>query len=286
MVTGRAAAWHADHRIDTESPRVIIMDVRIFDSKEALGAAAAVRAAAVVDGAIEARRAARVIVATGASQFEFLAALARAEGVDWSRVTFFHLDEYVGLPQTHPASFRKYLRERVELPLRPGRFEYVDGSARDPEAECRRLERAVREAPIDLACVGIGENGHLAFNDPPADFETARAYQVVALDEACRRQQVGEGWFASLAEVPERAISMSIPQILDARAIICVVPDARKAAAVHACVDGPVSPMAPASALQRHANTTLFLDRDSAAQLTAVTGSLFRDTARKAVDPS
>jgi glucosamine-6-phosphate deaminase len=243
------------------------MDVRIFDSKHALGAAAATRAAALIDGAIEARGAARVIVATGASQFEFLASLARAEGVEWSRVTFFHLDEYVGLTDAHPASFRKYLRERVEEPLRPGRFEYVDGSARDPEAECRRLERVLREAPIDLACVGIGENGHLAFNDPPADFQTTRAYLVVALDEACRRQQVGEGWFASIEDVPKRAISMSIPQILDARAILCVVPDARKAAAVHACVDGPVTPLAPASALKRHANTTLFLDRESASQL-------------------
>lgn len=243
------------------------MDVKVFDSKEALGAAAAERAAAIIDGAIEARGQARVIVATGASQFEFLAALAEVQGVDWSRVTMFHLDEYVGLPDTHPASFRRYLRERVQSPLRPGRFEFVDGDAADPVAECLRLERVLREAPIDLACVGIGENAHLAFNDPPANFDTPRAYLVVSLDEACRMQQVGEGWFASIDQVPTRAISMSIPQILDARAIVCVVPDARKAAAVHACVDGPVSVMAPASALQRHANTTLFLDRDSAAQL-------------------
>jgi glucosamine-6-phosphate deaminase len=240
------------------------MDVRVFDSNESLGAAAAATAAATIDGAIEARGEARVIVATGASQFAFLAALQKAAGVDWSRVTFFHLDEYVGLPETHPASFRKYLRERVQVPLRPRGFEFVDGSAPDPEAECLRLEGLLRESPIDLACVGIGENGHLAFNDPPADFQTSRAYLVVALDEACRRQQVGEGWFASVDEVPARAISMSIPQILDAREIICVVPDARKAAAVHACVDGPVSRMAPASALQRHPKTTMFLDKDSA----------------------
>jgi glucosamine-6-phosphate deaminase len=243
------------------------MRVRVFDSKQELGAAAAGQAAALVGAAIEARGHARVIVATGASQFEFLEALAARGGVDWSRVTFFHLDEYVGIGEDHPASFRKYLRERVQAPLRPGGFVFVNGTAHDPESECLRLEALLREAPIDLACVGIGENGHLAFNDPPADFATPRAYLVVELDAACRRQQVGEGWFASLDDVPRRAISMSIPQILDARAIICVVPDARKAAAVHACVDGPVSPMAPASALQRHEETTLFLDRESSAQL-------------------
>jgi glucosamine-6-phosphate deaminase len=187
--------------------------------------------------------------------------------VDWARTTFFHLDEYVGLPEDHPASFRKYLRERVQRPLTPGRFVFVDGTAADPQAECLRLEGLLREAPIDLACVGIGENGHLAFNDPPADFDTPRAYLVVDLDDACRRQQVGEGWFASIDDVPRRAISMSIPQILAAREILCVVPDARKAAAVHACVDGPVSPMHPASALQRHPKTTMYLDRESASQL-------------------
>jgi glucosamine-6-phosphate deaminase len=245
------------------------MEIRVFDSSEALGAAAAAHALSAVEAALAARGQARLIVATGASQFAFLASLAAARRVDWTRATFFHLDEYVGLSADHPASFRRYLRERVESPLRPGRFEFVNGSAGDPEAECRRLEALVREAPVDLACVGIGENGHLAFNDPPADFETPRAYMVVELDEACRRQQVGEGWFASIDEVPRRAISMSIPQILEAREIVCVVPDARKAAAVHACVDGPVSPMHPASALQRHPKTTVFLDRASAALLDA-----------------
>jgi glucosamine-6-phosphate deaminase len=243
------------------------MEIRVFESAEALGEAAAAQAAAVVGAAIAARGGARVIAATGASQFAFLAALARRRDVDWSRVTFFHLDEYVGFEDSHPASFRRYLRERVQGPLSPGAFEFVNGSAPDPAAECLRLERVIRQAPIDLACVGIGENGHLAFNDPPADFETSRAYLVVSLDEACRRQQVGEGWFASLDEVPRRAISMSVPQILEAGEIICVVPDERKARAVQAAVEGPVTPLVPASAMQRHAKTTLFLDRASSALL-------------------
>jgi glucosamine-6-phosphate deaminase len=243
------------------------MKIRVLDSGEALGAVAASRAAAALRETLTARGGARMMVATGASQFAFLAALAREEGVDWSRVTMFHLDEYVGLDELHPASFRRYLRERVQAPLRPGRFEFVNGNAADPEAECRRLEGLVREAPIDLACVGIGENGHLAFNDPPADFTTPRAYLVVDLDAACRRQQVGEGWFTSADEVPTRAISMSIPQILASREILCIAPDARKAQAVHQCVDLPVSPLHPASALQDHPRTTLFLDRASAALL-------------------
>jgi glucosamine-6-phosphate deaminase len=239
------------------------MRVKVFDSVDQLGIAAARRCVAAIGEAVEARGCARVIAATGASQFSFLAALARQPGVDWRRVTFFHLDEYVGLAETHPASFRRYLRERIVEPLGPGRFEFVNGSAGDPEAECDRVGELLREAPIDVACVGIGENGHLAFNDPPADFTTRRAYLVVELDEACRRQQVGEGWFASLAEVPRRAITMSIPQILAAREILAIVPERRKAAAVHACLDGELSPWHPASALQRHERVTVLLDRES-----------------------
>ncbi|NLE39160.1 MAG: glucosamine-6-phosphate deaminase, partial [Pirellulaceae bacterium] len=211
---------------------------------------------------------ANVIVATGASQFEMLAALVAAE-VDWSRVTFFHLDEYVGLPITHPASFRKYLKERFvdRLPTPPAAFHYVNGEG-DCEAECRRLGELIAGCTIDVAFVGIGENGHLAFNDPPADFEATRPYFVVELDEACRRQQFGEGWFDSLEAVPCRAITMSIPQILKTRKIICTVPDQRKAAAVQRAVEGPVTPDVPASALQRHADTTLYLDKAAASRLT------------------
>ena len=243
------------------------MDVRIFDTKETMGQAAADDGAKAIAEALTERGRANVIVATGASQFEMLAALVAAE-VDWSRVTFFHLDEYVGLPITHPASFRKYLKERFvdRLPTPPAAFHYVNGEG-DCEAECRRLGELIAGCTIDVAFVGIGENGHLAFNDPPADFEATRPYFVVELDEACRRQQFGEGWFDSLEAVPCRAITMSIPQILKTRKIICTVPDQRKAAAAERAIQGPVTPDVPASALQRHADTTLYLDKAAASRL-------------------
>ncbi len=209
---------------------------------------------------------AAIIVATGASQFEMLAALAVAEGVDWPKVTGFHLDEYIGLSDQHPASFRKYLRERFVQRVPIGTFHYVNGEG-DAEAECRRLSQLIEQYTIDVAFVGIGENGHLAFNDPPADFETAQPYIVVDLDEACRRQQLGEGWFATLDDVPSRAISMSIRQIMKSKAIVCTVPDERKANAVKNAVEGAVTPNVPASILQGHANTTLFLDRAAAGLL-------------------
>jgi glucosamine-6-phosphate deaminase len=238
-----------------------------YESTEALARAAAARGAAAVRAAIVARGSARVIAATGAAQFAFLEALRREPEVNWQAVTFFHLDEYVGLPETHPASFRRFLRERVVEPLRPKHFEFVNGSHPQPEEECARLEGLIQAAPIDVAFVGIGENGHLAFNDPPADFLTTRAYLVVQLDEACRRQQVGEGWFATLDDVPRQAISMSVSQILAARDILAIVPEARKARAVHECFDGPVSVDHPASALQQHARTTVYLDPASASLL-------------------
>lgn len=243
------------------------MKVEVFDSKIEIGGAAARDAAEIIRGAIAARGEARVVAATGASQFEFLDALTREEEIDWGKVTFFHLDEYVGLPESHPASFRKYLKERLASTLRPGAFHFIDGEAPDPSEECRRLGELISRAEIDVAFVGIGENGHLAFNDPPADFEIEEPYLVVDLDEACRRQQVGEGWFKGLDEVPRQAISMSIRQILKARRVICVVPDARKAEAVRDCLELEVSPLHPASALQQHEGATVYLDRESAALL-------------------
>jgi glucosamine-6-phosphate deaminase len=243
------------------------MDIRVLPDKRALGAAAAADAAAALRDAIAARGEANVVAATGASQFEFLEALTRTPGIAWDKTTFFHLDEYVGLPDTHPASFRRYLRERLVDRVRPGTFHFVHGDASDPAAECRRLGALIAARPIDVAFVGIGENGHLAFNDPPADFDTQEPYLVVGLDEACRRQQLGEGWFPTLDDVPRRAISMSVAQILKSRRILCIVPDARKAKAVKDSVTGGVSPQRPASALQRHAATTLYLDPDSAALL-------------------
>jgi len=242
-----------------------------YESAEVMGRAAATRGAAAVRAAIAQRGAARVIAATGAAQFKFLEALRQEQDVDWSVVTFFHLDEYVGLSATHPASFRRFLQERIVEPLRPGHFEFVDGSHPRPEEECARLERLIQAAPIDVAFVGIGENGHLAFNDPPADFVTKRAYLVVQLDEACRRQQVGEGWFASIEDVPRQAMSMSVSQILATREILAIVPESRKAQAVHDCFDGLVSVDHPASVLQNHAHTTIFLDAQSASLLERAT---------------
>jgi glucosamine-6-phosphate deaminase len=244
------------------------MDIRILPDKPAMGKAAGERAAGLIRAAIQSSGAARVIVATGASQFEVLETLAAAPGIYWPRVTLFHLDEYVGMPATHAASFRGYLWERFQrkLPLPVRAFHYLDAE-RDAAAECRRVSDLLRERPVDVACVGIGENGHLAFNDPPADFETEEPYLVVSLDEACRRQQMGEGWFPTLADVPARAISMSIRQVMKSREILAIVPDARKAPAVRDCLSGPVTPVHPSSILQQHPRTAVYLDSASASLL-------------------
>ena len=243
------------------------MEIKIFDTKLELGRAAAGDAAKIINEAIAERDAAYVIAATGASQFEFLDALAQ-EKIDWTKVVFFHLDEYVGLPESHPASFRRYLKERVLSRVHPKAFHFLDGEAEDVHEECRRIGNLIAHQPIDVAFVGIGENGHLAFNDPPADFNTEQPYIVVNLDDACREQQVGEGWFQSVSEVPAQAISMSIKQILRSRNILCIVPDRRKAEAVRASVTLPVSAMQPASILQQHERVTLYLDHDSSSLLT------------------
>jgi glucosamine-6-phosphate deaminase len=197
-----------------------------------------------------------------------LGELVKQPDIDWKRVTFFHLDEYVGMPITHPASFRKYLKERLveQLPQPPQAFHYIDAE-NDVQAECRRVGELIRKHLIDVAFIGIGENGHLAFNDPPADFSTEEPYIQVNLDEACRKQQFGEGWFPTLADVPTNAISMSIKQILKSKAIVCTVPDRRKAEAVRNAVEGEVTPNVPASILQKHPQTTLFLDAPAASLL-------------------
>ena len=255
-----------------ESPPFVAITIRRFDDKQALGSAAAAQAAAAIARAISERGQARILAGTGASQFEFLDALTNHREIDWSRVEMFHLDEYVGMAGDHPASFGRYLRERLIGPTGITRYHLLEGD-KDPAEISRRVGAAIQSALIDCAFVGIGENGHLAFNDPPADFVTREPYLVVTLDEACRRQQVGEGWFKTVADVPEKAISISVQQILAAREIVCVVPDARKAEAVKNCLAGPVSPMAPASILQTHPNTTVYLDRDSAALLPEDVGS-------------
>ncbi len=242
------------------------MRLKRFHDKRTLGEAAARHAAGSLQRAIASRGEARIIAATGCSQFDFLAVLTQAPGIDWSRVEMFHLDEYVGLRADHPASFRKFLLDRLIGPTGIVRHHLLDGEA-DPEAACREVGRALQSAPVDVAFLGIGENGHLAFNDPPADFETTRPYLVVRLDEACRRQQVGEGWFETIADVPQRAISMSIRQLLSANELICTVPEARKAVAVQAALEGELTPMVPASILRTHPNVTIYLDDDSAALL-------------------
>ena len=243
------------------------MRIEIAADAKAMGAQAATDGAALIRAALESRGEANIIVATGTSQFETLDALTRAEGIDWGGVTGFHLDEYLGLPITHPASFRGYLKERLvdRLPLRT--FHYVDGEAADAGAECARLGALIEKHPIDVAFVGIGENGHLAFNDPPADFETEAPYIVVNLDEACRRQQHGEGWFETLDAVPRQAISMSIRQILRAKHIVCTVPDERKSEAVAAALEGPVTADLPASVLQQHDAVGIYLDPPAASRL-------------------
>ncbi|HKB66234.1 MAG TPA: glucosamine-6-phosphate deaminase [Pyrinomonadaceae bacterium] len=249
------------------------MDVKIFDSRLELAQAAANEAASLVRQAIALRSQAYLIAATGTSQFEFLDALVLQPGIDWGQVTFFHLDEYVGLPKTHPASFRRYLQERIVDRIQPRTFHFLNGDAPDPAAECRRVGELISRQTIDAAFVGIGENGHLAFNDPPADFETEEPYLIVDLDEACRRQQVGEGWFESIEAVPTQAISMSIRQILKASNVLCVVPDQRKAKAVRDCLELAVSPLHPASILQQDARATIYLDTESAALLKASTAT-------------
>jgi glucosamine-6-phosphate deaminase len=254
------------------------MLVRKFDDGSSLALAAAERAAAVMRDAIAERGNCRIVASTGASQFAFLDALTKAAFVDWSKVEFFHLDEYVGMPETHPASFRKMLRERLISKTGMTRCHFVEGDAADLPRAVREISEQVASAPIDVAFVGIGENGHVAFNDPPADFETEEPYIVVQLDEACRRQQVGEGWFTDISEVPVRAISMSARQIMKAREILSIVPDLRKARAIRMCLEGEISPMAPASILRRHPNATLYLDRDSASLLSPqIRGTLDRE---------
>lgn len=246
------------------------MQIHVFESKQRMGEAAAEEAARAIRDAVAARGKARIIGATGASQFEFLDALTARTDVQWNNVELFHLDEYLGLPVTHPASFRRYLQERLLSKVPIGTAHLLDGEA-DPEAVRREVGAALTSAPVDVAFVGIGENGHLAFNDPPADFETTEPYLVVSLDEACRSQQVGEGWFPDVASVPAQALSMSVRQILATREILCIVPDERKAAAVQASLEGPVTPQVPASILQTHPRVTFFLDRAAASRLAPAT---------------
>ena len=246
------------------------MVIKCFNDKREMAQVAAGQAASILRQAIEEHGKARIIAATGAAQFEFLEALTGLPGIDWKRVEMFHLDEYIGLPASHPASFCSFLQDRLIQKTGITNHFLLDGE-QDPAEVIRRTGQALQAAPIDVAFVGIGENGHIAFNDPPSDFKTEEPYIVVVLDEACRRQQLGEGWFKTLADVPQRAISMSVRQILKVKKILCIVPDTRKAKAVKACFDGEISPMAPASILRTHPDTTVYLDQHSAVLLNTAT---------------
>jgi glucosamine-6-phosphate deaminase len=244
------------------------MKIKIYPNKQTMGKAAAQKAAEILKGVLDKKGKANFVIATGASQFDFLENLVQIDSIDWSKTTMFHLDEYVGIPDEHPASFRKYLKDRFISKVHPGDVYLIKGDAKDPEQECDRLNRIIGDYVIDISFVGIGENGHLAFNDPPADFDIEDPYLVVQLDEACRKQQLGEGWFKNLDDVPKRAISMSIKQIMKSKNIVCTVPDKRKAQAVRNCFKGDaVSPDCPASILKKHDNCFVFLDDESSIYL-------------------
>lgn len=243
------------------------MDVHILPDQKQLGIEAGRKTAELIRKAIQEKGNANIILATGSSQFETLKQLIQEREIAWDKVTMFHLDEYIGLPVSHKASFRKYLKERFLDKVPPLQSANLINGEGGPQDELRRLNDLISRAPIDVALVGIGENGHLAFNDPPADFETTQPYIIANLDQACRQQQVNEQWFTSVEEVPLQAISMSVKQIMLSKCIICSVPGERKAGAVRDCLELPVSNLHPASILQGHTNCCLFLDKDSASLL-------------------
>ena len=244
------------------------MQIDILPNSKLTGVMAAKKGGVLIREAIASRGKAFIILATGASQFNLLVALIAENDIDWSVVTLFHLDEYVGVDESHPASFVRYLNERFLQQVPDVQdFVFINGDADDLASEISRVSNEISSITIDVAFVGIGENGHLAFNDPPADFDTEEPYICVDLDEKCRQQQAGEGWFPSLADVPDKAISMSIRQIMKSISIICTVPDIRKSDAVHNVLDGDISNMHPASILQSHQDTYIFLDQDAASKL-------------------
>ncbi|SHF64819.1 glucosamine-6-phosphate deaminase [Mariniphaga anaerophila] len=243
------------------------LKVEIFDAPDEMGQAAALFVAEKLNAAISEKGFANLILATGASQFQFLENLQK-HAIDWKKITVFHLDEYKGMPITHPASFRKYLKERILDKVQPKQVYYLNADAPDVEAEVLRYENLLKEHPIDIACIGIGENGHIAFNDPPvADFNDPKLVKIVELDDACRKQQLGEGWFPTFDDVPTHALSLTIPQIMSCKAISCVVPDERKAEAVYNTLNAEISTACPATILRKHPETILFLDKGAASKL-------------------
>ena len=243
------------------------LNIKIFATKDEMGKAAADAVAKKLNDAISEKGFSNLILATGASQFQFLEHLQK-QVIDWKKITVFHLDEYKGMPVTHPASFRKYLKERILDKVQPKQVYYLNGDAPDVEAEVLHYENLLKEHPIDIACIGIGENGHIAFNDPPvADFNDPKLVKVVELDEACRKQQLGEGWFPTFDDVPTHALSLTISAIMRCKAISCVVPDERKAEAVYNTLNAEISTACPATILRTHQDTVLYLDEGSASKL-------------------
>ena len=252
----------------TKSFNVDALTVQVYDSNIAMGQAASNFVTQKLTAAIDQNGKANLILATGASQFTFLDVFKKETAVEWSKITVFHLDEYKDMSERHPASFRKYLRERILDEVKPSTIHFLNGDAENIAHEIARYENLLKTHPIDVACIGIGENGHIAFNDPPvADFNDSRLVKVVELEEACRRQQMGEGWFATLLEVPTHALSLTIPAIMNCKVISCVVPDQRKAEAVYNTLYSPINTVCPATILRRHPETTLFLDKYSASKL-------------------
>jgi glucosamine-6-phosphate deaminase len=251
--------------------RQMIVDrlrVKIYPSDTSMGQAAADFVEQTLVSVIDKKGSAKIILATGASQFTFYESLREKQSITWSKVTVFHLDEYAGMSPEHPASFRKYLKERILKFIHPGKVYFLEGDADNLEEEVNRYEALLKEADIDLACIGIGENGHIAFNDPPvADFNDSRLVKIVKLDEACRLQQLGEGWFPTLNDVPTHALSLTVPGIMRSGKIGCVVPDERKANAVYETLYSPISKKCPASILRTHQDCTLFLDANSAKRI-------------------
>ncbi|MBR9999163.1 MAG: glucosamine-6-phosphate deaminase [Cyclobacteriaceae bacterium] len=250
---------------DFRQMNVDLLRVKIYPDDTSMGHAAADYVEQILVSLIDRKGSASIILATGASQFSFYQALNTKESITWSKVTVFHLDEYAGMTSKHPASFRKYLKERILDHVRPANVYFLQGDAENTEEEVARYEALLKRSAIDLACIGIGENGHIAFNDPPvADFKDSKLVKVVKLDEGCRLQQLGEGWFPTLNDVPTHALSLTVPGIMRADKISCVVPDERKAKAIHQTLYGPISEKCPASILRRHSDCTLFLDELSA----------------------
>ena len=243
------------------------LKIEVYKNVDELGKAAANSVATKLNEAIAENGFANLILATGASQFQFLEHLQKLE-IDWKKITVFHLDEYLGMKITHPASFRKYLKERILDKVQPGKVYYLEGDATDIEETVANYEALLRNHPVDVACIGIGENGHIAFNDPPvADFNDPKLVKVVELDDACRRQQLGEGWFPTFDDVPTHALSLTITAIMACKHISCVVPDERKAEAVFNTVNAEISTACPATILRTHADTILYLDEKSASGL-------------------